>query len=115
MLDVINNLNQIKVEANKINNLLPKLIAATENNNERNEIESELHNAFISAISESKEALKGIRMRQRGNALVLISRQKQLNYIGLISCAFSLFSFIVFTCHVSRHRGQKNVKTSWTV
>lgn len=94
--DVSNKLNQIEIEADRMNSIFARLLDAREKKNEAHLIEEELRDSWHIAYQAAKDAWLGIRARQRAMSNVLATRTTQLNYIVIISCAFSLFSFIVF-------------------
>lgn len=94
--DVSNKLSQIEIEADRMNSIFTRLLDAREKKNDAHLIEEELRDSWHIAYQATKEALLGIRTRQWAISNVLATRTAQLNYIVIISCAFSLFSFIVF-------------------
>lgn len=97
--DVSSNINQIEIEADRMNSIFTRLIDVREKKNNTHLIEEELRDSWHVAYQSAKAALQGIRSRQRAVSNLLVSRTTQLNYIVIISCAFSLFSFIVFVLY----------------
>lgn len=100
LTDITNYLTQIKLQASNTNAVFIKILEqANDKSFEYHLLEDQARLACNEAVSASRESLKGIRLRQRANTYVLVNRQHQFNYIVIISCLFSLFSFIVFVLY----------------